>query len=189
MLIHVSIPIATHLHTRHVGPIVATGEHSAVVLGRSRDFSVASLCMLWCASACSPTSKATHSLTAELPTRERQHYPTAPRSSPFRWGKSNHREHLAGCSSPARKGKVVERDSRRSIARLNLSHGSVLAATGRSASHHAFHSNFFDTCRGRRQEFVGFCIHEQDICQTAMLSHTHFGSWGGRKLALTRCGF
>lgn len=41
LAIHVSIPIATHLHTRHVGPIVAAVEHSAVVLGRDRDFLVA----------------------------------------------------------------------------------------------------------------------------------------------------
>lgn len=34
LLIHLSIPIATHLHTRALGPIVAAEEHSAVVLGR-----------------------------------------------------------------------------------------------------------------------------------------------------------
>lgn len=62
----VSIPITTHLHTRQVGPIVAADEHSAVVLGRNRNFYVASLCMLWCALVCSPASKAAHSLTAEL---------------------------------------------------------------------------------------------------------------------------
>jgi hypothetical protein len=42
--------------------------------------------------------------------------------------------------------------SRCSIAGLNLSHGSTLPATGRPASHLAFHSHFSDTCRVRRRE-------------------------------------
>jgi len=61
-LIHLSIPIATHLHTRHVGPIVAAESHSAVVLGRERDFLVASLC----SSGVFTRREAAHSLTAEL---------------------------------------------------------------------------------------------------------------------------
>lgn len=61
-LIHLSIPIAIHLHTRHVEPIVAAECPSAVVLGRERDFLVASLC----SSGLFTRREAAHSLTAEL---------------------------------------------------------------------------------------------------------------------------
>jgi hypothetical protein len=61
-LIHLSIPIATHLHTRHVGPIVAAEWYPAAVLGSERDFLVASLC----SSGVFTRLEAAHSLTAEL---------------------------------------------------------------------------------------------------------------------------
>lgn len=48
-------------------------------------------------------------------------------------GKSSHRHHLPGVLSPARVGKVVEHNSRCSIARFNLSHGSSLAVRSRSS--------------------------------------------------------
>lgn len=45
---HLSIPIATHLHTRHVGPIVTAEGYSAVVLGRKKRFFGCVVVQLWC---------------------------------------------------------------------------------------------------------------------------------------------
>ena len=62
LLIHLSIPIATHLRIRYLGPIVAAEEHSAVVLGR-KEISLLRRCACF---GVLTHFKAAHSLIAEL---------------------------------------------------------------------------------------------------------------------------